>query len=40
LALVVLWPMGILTLLVIVGWTSWILFAALSVWVGRVVGGS
>lgn len=35
----VLFPMGVVTLVVLVVWTVWISVATLSVWWGRVVGG-
>lgn len=37
--LAVLWPMGLLTLVVIVVWTTWISVATLSVWWARLTGG-
>lgn len=36
--LAVLWPLGVVTLAVIVLWTGWISAATLSVWWARLLG--
>ncbi|MFN4243976.1 MAG: hypothetical protein ACK4PI_12170 [Tepidisphaerales bacterium] len=37
--LAVLWPLGVVTLAVIVLWTGWITASTLSVWWNRLLGG-